>query len=249
MRLAQRLCIDLPATTAFWVLSAHAFALTAPLVLAQRVVAHAELIAAFSAVPFLWIIAAALFALAAGFEIAQNWRDRWYLTEDCGSAERPAALDLLFYACAGLGHVALTAALMGVTHWGVIAGGLGVAFFVVQYFRDREPFLGLFVCGLASTTALFVAVGDPIVWLALGAGPLTLYCYRLLLRTGAQSLHAMTAAASSTGLWLIIAVLERSAAGTSPDWTSVLLWGAGVGLMLAIGYRPLSRLARTRRPM
>ena len=101
--------------------------------------------------------------------------------------------------------------------------------------------------GFVSTLALFFAFDNPIVFLQLVTGQLTLYFFTLLLKTRAQSLHGCVALVSTSGLWVIAWAIDSSAAGRPPGWVLlVVLAVAAGGLALAMKPR-LEKLKATPR--
>jgi hypothetical protein len=82
----------------------------------------------------------------------------------------------------------------------------------------------------------------------LGTGPLTVYFYRRLLDTHAQSLHGAIAASASSSSWVIAFVVHRGALGEAGGWLAPLVLGLAAALGLLALWGPLGRLSATRRP-
>ena len=240
--------IDLPAPVAVWVLAAHAIALLTPLLLLWAVHANWGYVAARTAVPGLSYVAVALMMAGAAFEIGQNTADRWYLEKGMGSTDSMALADFLFYLCNCLGTLALIAACMGDLWW-LMGFSVAVAgAFVFLYLTGREPHKALGILGLVSTIALYLTFGNPIVFLQIVAGQLTLYFFTLLLKTRAQSLHGCVALVSTSGIWAAAWAIFSGAAGKSQTWLFVVAFAAAVALLaLALKLR-LEQLAATPRP-
>ena len=240
--------INLPTSTAVWVLGAHLFALLSPLAIAWVIGVNWQEISSRSDFPVLWYAAIALMMVASAFEIAQNTFDRWYLVPECGSAELPALSDLLFYLFAGLSQVLLVAALIGAAIWPVILAFAAVVAFGVLYVGGRTPFAALGMTTLLVSLALYFRLEEPLAFLLLGTGPFTVYFYRQLLSTGAQSLHGATAAAASAGPWIIAWVAHRGATGVVDGWKLLPVVALSVLIAGALLWRPLGRLSATPRP-
>ena len=244
----MRAQIDLPAPVAVWVLAAHAIALLTPLLLLWAVHANWDYVAAQAAAPGLFCVAAAFMMAGAAFEIGQNTADCWYLEKGMGSTDSTALADFLFYLCNCLGTLGLIAACAGGLWWLMTISVAVAGAFVFLYLSGREPFMALGILGLVSTVTLYLTFGNPIVFLQIVAGQLTLYFFTLLLNTGAQSLHGCVALASTSGLWAVAWAILGSAAGKPHSWLFVAAFAAAVALV-ALTLKPrLEHLAATQRP-
>ena len=243
----MRAQIELPAPVAVWVLAAHAIALLTPLLLLWAVHANWGYVASQAAEPGIFYVAVALMVAGAAFEIGQNTADRWYLEKGMGSTDSTAVADFLFYLCNCLGTLALIAGCMGDLWWLMGVSVTVAGAFVFLYLTGREPFMALGILGLISTTTLYLTFGNPIVFLQIVAGQLTLYFFTLLLKTRAQSLHGCVALVSTSGIWTVAWAIFSGAAGKPQTWLFVVLFGAAVAL-LALALKPrLEQLAATPR--
>lgn len=242
--------IDLPAPVAVWVFAAHAIALLSPLVLLWAVHANWEYVALQAKAPGFFYVAVAFMMASGAFEFAQNTADRWYLLSGMGSTTHPALADFLFYMCNALGMMALITSCMGGV-WRLLALCVVVAgLFAFLYLTGRQPFAAFGVLGFVSTFALFLTFENPIVFLQLVTGQLTLYFFALLLKTRAQSLHGCVALVSSSGLWVIAWAIHTSANGRPPGWMLlVVLAVAAGGLALALKPRLQKLKATPRSPV
>ena len=239
--------IDLPAPVAVWVFAAHAVALLSPLVLLWAVHANWDYVAGQANAPGLFYLAVAFMMASGSFEFAQNTADRWYLLPGMGSTTSPALADFLFYMCNALSMMALITACVGVIWWILALCVLLTGLFAFLYLTGRPPFAAFGVLGFISTFALFFTFDNPIVFLQLLTGQLTLYFFTLLLKTRAQSLHGCVALVSTSGLWVIAWAIHSSSAGSPPGWVLLVVLAVAVcGLALALKPR-LEQLKATPR--
>ena len=239
--------IDLPAPVAVWVFAAHAIALLSPLALLWAVHSNWDYVAGRANAPGFFYVAVAFMMASGAFEFAQNTADRWYLLPGMGSTTRPALADFLFFVCNALSMMALITACMGGVWWLLALCVVVAGLFAFLYLTGRQPFAAFGVLGFVSTFALFLTFGNPIVFLQLVTGQLTLYFFALLLKTRAQSLHGCVALVSTSGLWVIAWAIHTSANGTPPGWVLlVVLAVAAGGLALALKPR-LAKLKATPR--
>ena len=240
--------IDLPAPVAVWVFAAHAVALLTPLALLWAVHANWDYVAGQARAPGFFYVAVAFMMASGAFEFAQNTADRWYLLPGMGSTTRPALADFLFYMCNALSMMALITACTGVIWWLLALCVLVAGVFAFLYLTGRQPYAAFGVLGFLSTLALFFTFDNPIVFLQLVTGQLTLYFFALLLKTRAQSLHGCVALVSTSGLWVIAWAIHSSAQDRPPGWVQLIVLAvAAVGLALALKPR-LQKLKATPRP-
>jgi len=237
--------IDLPTPVAIWVISAHAIAQFTPLVLLWVVYANWEFVAANTYAPGLFYLAIAIMMATSAFEIAQNTFDNWYLEPGMGSTDQPALADFVFYFFSSASLVILIAACMGHLWWLVLSSSALVGIFAFLYLTGRAPFAVLGILGLISTIVLFLAFGNPIIFLQFVTVQLTLYFFTLLLKTKAQSMHGFTAFASTLGLWVLAWAIIGSAAGQPKSWIFVLILAAGLGLAALLLKPRLEKLTAT----
>ena len=240
--------IDLPAPVAVWVFAAHAIALLSPLALLWAVHANWDYVAVQANAPGFLYVAVAFMMASGAFEFAQNTADRWYLLPGMGSTTRPALADFLFYMCNALSMMALITACTGVIWWLLALCVLVAGVFAFLYLTGRQPYAAFGVLGFLSTLALFLTFDNPIVFLQLVTGQLTLYFFALLLKTRAQSLHGCVALVSTSGLWVIAWAIHSSANGSPPGWVLLIVLAVAAG-GLALALRPrLGKLKATPRP-
>ena len=240
--------IDLPAPVAVWVFAAHAIAVLSPLVLLWAVHANWDYVASQANAPGFFYVAVAFMMASGAFEFAQNTADRWYLLPGMGSTTSPALADFLFYMCNALSMLALITACVGGLWWLMALCGLVAGVFAFLYLTGRQPFAAFGVLGFLSTVALYFTFDNPIVFLQLVTGQLTLYFFSLLLKTRAQSLHGCVALVSTSGLWVIAWAIHSSANGRPPGWVLlVVLAVAAGGLALALKPRLENLKATPRR--
>ena len=239
--------IDLPAPVAVWVFVAHAIAVLSPLVLLWAVHANWDYVAGQANAPGFFYVAVAFMMASGAFEFAQNTADRWYLLPGMGSTTRPALADFLFYMCNALSMMALITACVGGLWWLMAIGVLVAGVFAFLYLTGRQPFAAFGVLGFLSTLALFFTFDNPIVFLQLVTGQLTLYFFALLLKTRAQSLHGCVALVSTSGLWVIAWAIHSSASGRPPGWVLLVVLAVAAGV-LALALKPrLEKLKATPR--
>jgi hypothetical protein len=240
--------IDLPAPVAVWVFAAHAIALLSPLVLLWAVHANWDYVAVQAGAPGFFYVAVAFMMASGAFEFAQNTADRWYLLPGMGSTTRPALADFLFYMCNALSMMALIAACIGGVWWFLALCVLAAGVFAFLYLTGRQPFAAFGVLGFLSTLALYFTFDNPIVFLQLVTGQLTLYFFALLLKTRAQSLHGCVALVSTSGLWVIAWAIHSSANGKPPGWVLLIVLALAAGAV-ALAFKPrLGKLKATSRP-
>lgn len=239
--------IDLPAPVATWVFAAHGVALLSPLLLLWAVHANWDYVAGQANAPGFFYLAVAFMMASGAFEFAQNTADRWYLLPGMGSTTSPALADFLFYMCNALSMMALITACMGAIWWLLALCALLAGVFAFLYLTGRPPFAAFGVLGFVSTLALFLTFDNPIVFLQLVTGQLTLYFFTLLLMTRAQSLHGCVALVSTSGLWVIAWAIYTSASGRPPGWVLLVVLAVAMG-GLALALKPrLGRLKATPR--
>ena len=221
--------IHLPTGMAAWVICAHILTLLSPLLLVLAVVHHWEFVQSKTFAPSLFYIAVGLMMASSAFEIAQNTIDKWYLTQECASANGTSLCDFLFYAflVAAMGLIAI--ACFG-QFWWIWAIGLGaLVAFCWLYLTDKTPFPALGVAGLLSTASLYFAFGDPLVFLQIVASQLTLLFFAALLATGAQWLHGFTTGANAVGIVFVAWAVHNSAMGTPKSWPFAIVTGLVLG--------------------
>lgn len=239
--------IDLPAPVAVWVFAAHAIALLSPLVLLWAVHANWDYVAIRASAPGFFYVAVAFMMASGAFEFAQNTADRWYLLPGMGSTTRPALADFLFYMCNALSMMALITACIGGVWWLLALSAVVAGVFAFLYLTGRQPYAAFGVLGFLSTLALFFTFDNPIVFLQLVTGQLTLYFFTLLLKTRAQSLHGCVALVSTSGLWVIAWAIYSSANGSPPGWLLLIVLAVAAGA-LALAFKPrLEKLKATPR--
>ncbi|MXZ27368.1 MAG: hypothetical protein F4222_08015 [Gammaproteobacteria bacterium] len=239
--------IDLPTPVAVWVFAAHAIALLSPLVLLWAVYANWDYVAFRANAPGFFFVAVAFMMASGAFEFAQNTADRWYLLPGMGSTTHPALADFLFYMCNALSMLALITAFVGGVWWLLALCVLMAGVFAFLYLTGRPPFTAFGVLGFLSTLALYFTFDNPIVFLQLVTGQLTLYFFALLLKTRAQSLHGCVALVSTSGLWVIAWAIYSGARGRPQSWVLLVVL-AVAAVVLALALKPrLEKLKATPR--
>lgn len=239
--------INLPAPVALWVLTAHAIALLSPLLLLWAVHANWDYVAVQANAPAFFYVAVGFMMASGAFEIAQNTADRWYLLPGMGSTTSPALADFLFYLCNALSMMALITACIGGAWWLLAICILVAGVFAFLYLTGRRPFIAFGVLGFLSTFALYFTLDNPIVFLQLVTGQLTLYFFALLLKTRAQSLHGCVALVSSSALWVIAWAIHSSAQGRPQSWLLLVALAAAAGVMALVLKPRLEKLKATPR--
>jgi len=229
--------IDLPWSTAIWVLSAHLYALLVPLLLIIAVTHHWAQLRVLTAYPELFYVAAGFMMAGSAFEIAQNAIDRWYLTPEVGSANGTGFCDMLFYACIVASQGLVAVACMGDRIWVPLLAIAMTALFPFLYQRQFVQSLPLAVLGLLAAAAAWVQLGEPVVLLQLLLAPLTLYFFSGLLQTRNQALHGFTTLVASSGVLFLAWGIHAGATGASPGWVGVIA-SAVVVAVAALVLRP-----------
>jgi len=214
--------IDLPAPVAIWVLFAHAVAQFTPLVLIFSIYDNWEFVIANTNAPGLFYAACALMMATSAFEIAQNTFDKWYLEPGMGSTTDPAFADFIFYLFSCSTFVIIIIACMGNLLWLIALSVLLLLLFIFLYMTDRPPFAVLGILSLISTVTLFLSFGNPIVFIQIVTGQLTVYFFSLLIKTKAQSMHGLTAFISCTGTWFIAWGIYGAASDEPKSWAFVI---------------------------
>ncbi len=203
--------IDLRPPVAAWVLGAHLFTLSTPVVLLAVAWDRHAALEATMARPGLVMIAAALLLAGSAFEIAQNTEDRWYYV---GPA--PALADLCFTLSitAGLAVLAVAAS---AAWWTAPAAVLAVVLAAGLYATGRPGFPAMGMAGTAAVVALYLALDNPVVVLVLVTnGFLNGILLDLVMRTRFQAFHGGIALANGLGTLVIAAALR----GDTLSWTA-----------------------------
>lgn len=236
--------VDLPTGTAIWVLSAHLVTLLSPLAISWAAHRYADFLASVMAAPGLLHLTAGLMIAGSAFETAQNTSDRWFL-----SAATPSLVDCLFGTSVCLALATTVVACFGAQPW-LLALVYGVALaYPLMYVTGWPAEAARGTLGVASVGALFLTFKDPVVFLSLVSVFLTLYFFKLLLKTEAQSLHGFTTLVNVLGVVVIPWAIHNAVRGEPMPWWQLLaLAGLLVGAALA-AYPWLSRLEPTRRPV
>lgn len=235
--------IDLPSGVAAWVLGAHAFTLSMPVVLMVVLWDRRDQLSSALDRPALVLVSAALLLVGSAFEIAQNTEDRWYYT-----GPYPAFSDLLFTAgiTAGLGVLAVAAV---AAWWTVTLAVVALAVVVVLYSSGQPGFPGMGVAGATAAAALYAALDHPGVLLLLVAtGFGNAYFLDLVTSTKAQSMHGAIAASNGLGTLVIVWVLVDEAAGRTAALLPVLIASAVIVGLLGLARPWLTRRAPTAVP-
>lgn len=233
----------LPRGTAAWVLTAHAFTLASPVVLAAVAWAHYPAVEREFARPG-WVIPAAMLLLAGSVaEAAQNTVDRWVYR-----GPYPALADAVFVHCITAGTAALAvAALPGPV---VLVAALAAMVMAPLLYRSGNPgFAAMGAAGALGAVAVAVATGQPVALLLLvtnGMGNAVLL--DLVVRTGAQSLHGAIAFANGLGTVALAVAVAGTGRPPSPPAVAVTIVGVLVVVALVVARPRLARLAATPAP-
>lgn len=222
--------VDLPASTAVWVLTAHVLTILSPVVVIWALLSHPAVVADRVAEPWLLYVGACVLVVASVAESAQNTLDRWYLL-----GTPPSLLDLVFNSL-----VVTFLALTVVAVWGyswAVPGLLAVVAFVALYLLGGPTQVVQAVAGLGSALALYSAFRDPVVFLSLVAVFLTLFCLDVLLRTRQQAMHGFVTLVNVIGLLAIASAIRGAAAGTPWSWSVTVAVGA-LAVVVPVALRP-----------
>jgi hypothetical protein len=234
--------IDLPAATAWWVLTAHVLTILSPLLLIGYVAAHESELGQLLERPALLTASAVILIVASVVESAQNTLDRWYLT-----GVPPSLLDFVFTTLVGAALACQALAVYGDTSWmWPVMWGL-VALLAAAYLLGRpvQPFQALL--GVAGAGALYAATHDPIAWATLLTVFATVFFLSILLATRQQVMHGFTTLVNAASILFVIAALRGGITGETTSW---LLLGAMAALVVGglLALRPrLLRLGPTPR--
>jgi hypothetical protein len=210
--------IEIRGPVAVWVLGAHFYAIVVPIVLCVVTSHHWEFLSQATHKPFLFYVAAVILAAGSVFEVAQNTIDKWYLTPATASANGVGLCDLLFYWFVTAGQGVMAIAIAGDAWWVNAIVLAAVLIFPVCYLTQTAQFAPMGIVGLLVAVTGYQAFGDPIIYLSVFLAGVTMYFFSLLLKTGAQSLHGLTTATASSGLWFFVWALHSAAAGTPNSW-------------------------------
>ena len=229
--------IQIRGPEAVWVLLAHLYALLVPIVLVLVTHHHWDYLAATTHDPFLFYIAAVLMTIGSTFEVAQNAIDKWYLTPETGSANGVGFCDMLAFWFFLAGQALIALGLAGDAWWVIAIATLAVVSFPASYLMQVQPFAASGVVGILVAVLGYRAFGDPVIFLPIFLGFVTVVFFNALLETGAQVLHGLTTVAASSGIWFFRWAVENGDAGAPNSW-----WFAGailvVGAGLVVAIRP-----------
>ena len=226
--------IDLPLPTAVWVLSIHVATILTPLLVVWAVATHLGHLAGVMDHPAYLYAYAGILVVASVCESAQNTADRWYLY-----GVPPSLLDLLFNSLVALALGVSVLAVYGGAVWVWVAVLVAWGCYPIGYVMDvgwlRDAAQA--TVGLASVLALYAALREPVLFLALPTVVLTLYFLDLLVRTRQQVFHGFTTGINGVGLLATVGGIAW--AGTSAGWGwIVVLLIAGLVLAAAGLARP-----------
>ena len=238
--------VDLPPVTAVWVLFAHFVTTVIPLYMMWVVYENWEYLLQSSFSPHMFYVAAAMFLCSSPFEVAQNHIDKWYLTEECGSAYGVGLCDFLFWFFMILGMIALTVAAAGDNPWLVGIGCSAIVVYFFVYLMWGIPYPALALSGIPAAVAMYSVFGDPLIYfLIIGPSAVLFYFITALLATGAQFLHGFTTLSAGAGFavatWGMLSGIQE----TPHSWTTFAIVCL-VLLVAGVALRPvLLRLAPT----
>lgn len=232
--------VDLPPGTAAWVLFAHFVTTITPLFMMWVVYEHWDYLLQNSFSPHMFYVAAGLFLCSSPFEVAQNNIDKWYLTEQCGSAYGVGFCDFLFWFFMILGMIALTIAADGTNLWLVGIASSAIVVYPFAYLLRGTPYPALALCGLPATIAMYSIFGDPLIFfLIIGPSAVLMYFITAILRTSAQFLHGFATLSAGVGFLVATWGMLSGIQGQPHSWTtflvvSIILLIAGVALRPAV---------------
>jgi hypothetical protein len=239
--------LDIGGREAAWVLAAHAFTLLMPLVYCLAVVYYWDYLTTVVDHPFLLFVAGAVFTGGAVCESAQNAVDRWYLTEDVGSANGQGMFDLLFYFANTTGQAVLVVALAGERWWVVAVAVAAVVTLPVLYVIKGPYLAAMTVISLVAIGLEVQVFGSPVAVLQLVAAGATVYFFTALLRTRAQWLHGVTTLCAGSGFVFLIWAIADGANGRSMPWLIPIAVAAVAGALGLIAWPALNRLPASTR--
>lgn len=233
---------DIPTPIAVWVVLTHIFVLACPLALIWAVDKYASLLPQALDNATLVQLASAVYIGATAFEVAQNSADRWYLTE----ATRSVA-DLFFNSFMTVAFCMYTIGFYG-NIWMSLAAVILTIIYPFAYIKNHPSHRGINgVVVLLATVSLYLATGDPVVFLFLVGNALAVYFIVYLMKQREQWLHGWAALIFGLAFlpwpWAIV----NAANGQTTGWA----WVAGITVAaaaLAAGLSPLlSRMTPTPR--
>ena len=231
----------LPAGTAIWVLAAHLFATLCPLFLLAVVQQHMAYLEGVMYAPWLLYPAALIMIAGGAFEIAQNsFEHHWYFEEGT-----PGFFDAMFGTLICVAMATMITAFFGHYLWLVVAVyGLALAY-PVMYIRGSGRGIARATLGVLLVVSAYYSLGDPVVFLSLIAVCSSIYFFRLLARTKAQSFHGLLVSVSAFGMLTIPLAIYNSATGsTTAPWLVWLVAVVVVALAL-LCWRPLAVMQPT----
>lgn len=223
-------------------LVAHLLTILSPAVLVVAAVAYWPTLSAVTAYPALIFVAATLLVIGSVCESAENTQRRWYLTE-----QQPSLMDWLFNSCIAGFMVAVVITFRGDLWWLTLLALVLLGVYMVAYLVDwpTDPLQG--VLGTVYVLTLYAVFRDPVVFLQMLGVFLTVFFYKLLLATRAQSLHGFTTLVNGVGLMALPWAIYNHANGTTLGWWTVGIVIA-VTVAVALLLRPtLMRLSPTPR--
>ena len=232
--------IDLPPGTAAWVLLAHFVTTITPIFMMWVVYEHWDYLLQHSFSPHMFYLAAGLFLCSSAFEVAQNNIDKWYLTENCGSAYGVGFCDFLFWFFMILGMIALTVAADGTRVWLVGFACSAIVVYPFVYLLRGTPYPALALCGIPAVVAMYSIFSDPLIFfLIIGPSAVLMYFITALLRTSAQCLHGFTTLSAGLGFLVGSWGMLSGIKGEPHSWSTflvvcIILLVAGVALRPAI---------------
>ena len=234
--------VDLPIATAVWVLTAHLVTLLSPLLISWAVQQHHAFLLTVMNAPKMLHVAAGLMMFGSAFEILQNSLDRWYL-----STESRSLFDGLFGTCICFALATVVVACFGDQVWVRWAAYTVAASFPTLYVLGGPVEIIRGTLGAASVGSLYWTLTDPVVLLSFVSVFLTVFFFRLLMKTRAQSLHGATTLVNVLSALVIPWAIVNTASGTPMPWWQVLMVAAGLVGVALVAYPRLSNLPATPR--
>jgi hypothetical protein len=239
--------VEIGGLEAVWVLGAHLYAVLTPLVLVLVTSHHWEYLVATVYNPSLFYVAALLLAAGSAFEVAQNTIDRWFLTPEVASASGAGLCDMLAFWFVTVGQSVVAIGLAGDLWWVLAIAGSVVVLFPILYLKQIAHFGPPAMIGVVVALLAFDAFGDPIIFVSVFLGGVTMFFFNALMDTGAQLLHGCTTVVASSGIWFFRWAVENGDAGTRESWWMLALVIAGAVIVMAILKPVMSKLPASER--
>jgi hypothetical protein len=223
---------DLPAPIAIWIVLTHIWVLACPLALIWVIDRYGDLLPQSLANGTLAQLASAVYIGATAFEVAQNSADRWYLTE----ATRSVA-DLFFNSFMTVAFCMYAIGFYA-NVWMAVGAIILTLIYPIAYIKNHPSHRGISgTVVLIATVGLFLATGDPVVFLFLAGNVLAVYFILMMVKRRAQVLHGWAAFIFGVALlpwpW---AIFNAAKGGEPSSWLFVI----GVTVAMAVAAAALT---------